>query len=532
MTRLQERIINRLQTGLSDLIIDHINGTTFFRLVMSFYIVLNAANVGKSSTVMIVGKFNENWMAAFFAMILRSCRIFIFPDKKDMSTIPYYCNRHHIDFIFADEKHTDYLRNYSTFRKLPFVKCLFDMERHKCSITRTSIANPLVSVQGVIDMPEGIDITIAFDVIKNYIKGPSNADIYTLTAGRTSGSSSVVVNDHETIMHALTNSSEILSFNQGEKVELELHNVDKFFVTTILNPFLSEARILSSLRFQDEIIIFDTKAFEEIFEMNVVRMFPFGLWERIINKLDISWLVRNALSRHLKMLFGHYRRVIILNAELPMDVMKLIKRMGNFTTTFGSTETNHLICYNDYSTKELRKDSSIGTNIGRTFPTVEVHETESLNKIVCGHLFKGYVGHGDPERILREDMIESYDVMKVRSVKGIPHVYYRGHFSLQRDGVWYDRLEKEVKGFRFVKNAIFSDLHTDNMTLLIEPDVHAADLHGVGYLGLERNFSDLLGELNKKFGKLIADKVIILSNGDFIPNTYDGRNVYWMYRDF
>lgn len=486
----------------------------FFKEVYRFYVMLKEFEVAQDpvTNIMLIGKADAVWRAIYFAALLSGTNIFIVPSGMNERDISWYANRTYTSMIFVGDSDKGLLVARDSFRKIPFVHSIFNTWSWSFNKARTNYVNRVVGMDVILNSSD-ISFDYAIRVIaENVEKWNHSSKIITLTSGVESAYPKMVENTTDTLLNAVN----ILNLDI-EDVQIEMHHPEKYHIWTVLYPLLNNIEVFTDGTYIDmgRNMIFDSEEFRRFWESVELAHLPKGFKK-------IGFCRRRAIRKDLKRFFDN---IIILNADIPHAWIKLCYQSCNLITTFGSEETNHLIAWNDYSNKSLRKRGCIGEPFTEA---MEIHD----DKIVAEHLFHVYHQDEPATRMLkpRYDMVITDDKFSTKLVKKVPYLFYEGRDMDRTDGIDHHNIEKEISESPYVKNCVIAK-DPDNSTrniLVIEPNSSFCDYKGIGLIGLKTLFRDMMGRINAQLkAEFISDVVV---KHDAIQTTYDGKTKAYVYK--
>jgi len=522
MTRLQEQIIMAFSQNKYNFVVDNISYETLFKKTYAAYLILDLLKLGKKDVVLLSGEVTENWMAAYYACLLKGVDLFILPKQLSYKNFAFYMNRVNVSFAFLSGESLKEIRKHITFRNIPFIKGLFDLDQYRNSVSRMSIANIMFLSANIVESTNNIDMDSNLQAIdKKLNKERHSPLIYTITSGVESDSPKIIAHTHESVLRSATNVSEILDFEEHSYLHPTIETLDRYHTIILLNSFLSGSKLCMSPYSYASHIIYDTSSFMKWWNIAIESKITSKWIFRFLRKLNIAFILNWLYLKILKTEISEKETIVVLNGNLPYQIVKFLAKRDNVIITFGDEENNHAIAYNDLSTKALHKTNCIGYS----FPSVSIHSTSEETKIISDHLFEYYVSREDDYSVKpRHDMFITNDNIQVKGTSKIPVLFFNGRRSHRLHNVSYDLFERELKGNRFIKNAIFARYPDDgSIVLLIEPNIEEAEHYNIGYFGLEKIFDDLLATYNNEFG-MLANKTIILTDNGIDLTTFDGKN--------
>jgi len=529
MTRLQDQILKTFSENKYAFVIDNISYETLFKKTYAIYILLDLLELDEDHTVLLSGEVNEHWIAVYYACLLKDVNLFILPNQLEFEHFPFYINRLNVAFAFLSGKKIQKAKEYDSFKKMPFVKGLFDLDKYQSSLARLSVANILYSSAEICNRTDDIDTDLGLDTISNtlYKKQSKwrtkNSSVYTITSGVEENHPKIVEHTHESILRAVTNVSEILDFHPHNYLNILPNTIDKYHVIIVLNSFLSKSKLCTSPYMHVSHNVFDTISFIKWWKSTIESQISSNFWYRLLKQINFSfiqkWMYVRVLNKHG---LPKENKIIILNGTIPYRIISYLAKRKNVIITFGDEENNHAIAYNDLSNRQLQKSNCIGY----AFPSVSIHSNSDETKIISDHLFERYMLQDiEFSNKLREDMFITNDNIRIISTStSNPVLFFDGRRSHCVDNVAYDLFERELKGSRFIKNAIFAR-HPENesIILIVDPDIEEVEQYNLGYMGLEKRFDDMLAIFNTENIRLASDSILLTDKGiDLI--TFDGKN--------
>jgi hypothetical protein len=510
-TELRQAIVGSFLNNRNEVYRENYTRENFFKEIFRFYVLISNLNVASDSTILLVGQASSSWIAVYFAAILRGINIMILPHGMTENEISWYANRYLAHTIFISESDKHLFESADSFRNILFTKSVFALWNYSFIKCRTGIANDIIGLDTIINSTE-IDFKYAAQTIYEDVSNLRfSSMVYSLTSGVESAYPKVITNTTDTLWEAVN------AFDLDlEDMEVRMHNPEKFHVWSILYPTLKNVEVYDDGALFKANVMFDSHAFKAFWNNVIAQNYPVGL-----NK--IKFFRNRAIQRTI----SHYLdSVIIVNADIPSEWVKLLSKSCNLVTTYGLEETNHLVTYNNYHNKALRRKNCVGVVCNSD---IEVHDNGS---IVAPHLFHSYAWDQEATRLLkpRHNLIMTNDKLKTKLIKGKPYVFLNGRDMDFTDRIAYGRVEKEINASPYVNTCVIASHPNDeNMkVLLIEPNIGYCEIQGLGLEGLKALFLDMLGRLNGQLGKELLSDVIVEPNS--IETTYDGKIKTYYYR--
>jgi hypothetical protein len=488
------------------------DGEGLFKEVYRFYILLTQMKLKRGQNIMLVGKADDGWIAVYLAAILKGVDVFIMPQGMNETDITWYANRYNTKVMFITEGSKSLFRSPDSFRKLINTNAVFSLWDYSFSKCRINIANEIFGLDAVIRLAD-IDFSMAITKVTEDISTlRHSSSVYSLTSGIESAYPKVVENTTDTLWEAVS------SFELDlEDTEVSMANPEKYHVITVLYPIIYGKEIFTDgYTMYRENVIFDVPAFRKFWSELMAQVPPRGL-----NKYKFfrDLAIGRRLRRYLK-------KVIIVNADLPSEWIKLLYKNCELITTYGMEETSHITAYNNYSNRVLKQPHCIGVVCNSE---IEVHD----ESIVAPHLFKSYAWDEEATRLLkpRHDLVRTNDKISTKLVKGKPYIFFKGRNIDFIDRIAYGKFEQEINASPLVKYCVIADDPREDRigkVLVINPDFGYTTSSGLGLVGLRALFLDKIGRLNLKLGKEIIKDVVIQT--DDIQLTYDQKVKAYFYR--
>ncbi len=530
MTTLQQKILETFYDNKYAFVIDNISYDTLFKKTYATYLLLDSLEFDSKNIVLLSGEVNENWMATYYACLLKGVGLFIYPNKMDIALLPYYINKLHVNLAFIDTQKNRDVRERMYFKKTPFLKGIINLDKLEDASVRTTVANTIYSVAKIVDQLDVIDTDHAMSTLVNTLdKTRTSGHVYTLTSGVAKSSQNIVIHDHDSIMSAVANVSNELEFADTDYVSAPTDSIDKFHAIAVLNLFLSGSKLCTSYFMRVSHHIFTTSSFMEWWKYNVSYVFQTKKYQ-FLNSVTFKLFEKRIKYCILKKAIHPSEKMTILNGEIPNTITELLAKRKNVVITFGDEEHNHAIAYNPLDEKFLTKPHCIGY----AFPSIEIHSNSNETKIISSHLSNGYYRDLETYKTRpREDMFITNDDISVKYFNKKPVLFFNGRRSNRFGGIPYDLFEKELRGYSHIKTCVFArHPHENKMVLLIEPDIHLAENNRLGYIGLTKMFEDLLATFNMTYGKELASDVMMITDGPdkIIARSFDDKPLSWTYR--
>jgi hypothetical protein len=76
MTTLQQKILETFYDNKYAFVIDNISYDTLFKKTYATYLLLDSLNFDSKNIVLLSGEVNENWMATYYACLLKGVGLF------------------------------------------------------------------------------------------------------------------------------------------------------------------------------------------------------------------------------------------------------------------------------------------------------------------------------------------------------------------------------------------------------------------------------------------------------------------------